>query len=388
MIPDNHFYLKFLTVREFLIRNSDEEHPVTTTQIVAYLNSQGLDGDRKTVYRCLKTLSSLGENIISVGAARRTAYFIEPGPFQFAELRLLAESVGVSRLFTQGKTNELIDKLCSFCSRYQAEELHEIAGSRRVKSSNPYFYYSVQAIDDAIRRKQKVSFQYFNYDMHKEMVLRKGGARYEVSPFALTYSGERYYMVAYDSEAGIIKHYRVDRMQHTEVVDARREGEEVWNSRDIGTYSRKIFGMFSGTETSVTMRFSSHLVGSVLDQLGWDINVEPEGEESFTVTAPIIVSPQFYGWIAAFGRDAKILGPKSVVDGMTAHVRSIAELYGIVRKKQTPPAPPAGEIPESDSPPDPVLALESEPPAPEETPPEPEPPKPAPKRRRASSKSK
>lgn len=58
------------------------------------------------------------------------------------------------------------------------------------------------------------------------MKLKKDGAFYVVSPWALTWDDENYYLVAYDAADGIIKHYRVDKMQNTEILETYRKGED------------------------------------------------------------------------------------------------------------------------------------------------------------------
>ena len=150
----------------------------------------------------------------------------------------------------------------------------------------------------------------------------------EVSPFAMTWDDENYYLVAYDSEAGIIKHYRVDKMEKISTLDEERDGQEVYQALDMAVYTRKVFGMFTGDETKVQMRFENHLVGAVLDRLGSEVFIVPDGPAHFTVRTDVVVSPQFFAWVLGFGPQAQIVGPAHVVDSMKAHIGSVAALYG------------------------------------------------------------
>ena len=161
----------------------------------------------------------------------------------------------------------------------------------------------------------------------KERVYRHGGAYYVVSPFAMTWDDENYYMVAFDSAAGIIKHYRVDKMEKITVLDEERDGQDAYEALDMAVYARKTFGMFTGEEVKVHLRFENHLVGAVLDRLGQDVILVPDGEDHFTVWTDVIVSPQFFAWLCGFQTAAKVIGPDDVVKQMAEHVKSIAEQY-------------------------------------------------------------
>jgi predicted DNA-binding transcriptional regulator YafY len=192
---------------------------------------------------------------------------------------------------------------------------------------NESIYYNVDEIHAGIADNRKIRFHYFEYTVQKERCFRKNGDWYVISPFALTWDDENYYMVAYDSEAGIIKHFRVDKMADIYLTDEPRDGIEVYESLDMAVYARKVFGMFSGEEASVQMRFDSRLVGAVLDRLGRDVMLVPDGEDHFTVRANVVVSPQFFAWVCGFGTMAQIIAPDSVAQAMAEHVNGIAELY-------------------------------------------------------------
>ena len=193
---------------------------------------------------------------------------------------------------------------------------------------NESIYYNVDEIHNGISNNRKIRFLYFEYNVAKERQYRHGGAYYVVSPFAMPWDDENYYLVAYDSEAGIIKHYRVDKMEKISTLDEERDGQEVYQALDMAVYTRKTFGMFTGEEIKVQMRFENHLVGAVLDRLGSEVFIVPDGPAHFTVRTDVVVSPQFFAWVLGFGSQAQIVGPAHVVDGMKAHIGSVAALYG------------------------------------------------------------
>jgi predicted DNA-binding transcriptional regulator YafY len=132
-------------------------------------------------------------------------------------------------------------------------------------------------------------------------------------------------MLGFDSVAGIIKHYRVDKMESIGVTEAAREGIKEFEAIDMAVYSKKIFSMFGGKEESLKLRFSNELIGVVIDRFGKDVPVEPDGEEHFIVHENVFISPQLFGWLCSFGGKAKILAPEQVKDAFTRHVQGVLE---------------------------------------------------------------
>ena len=321
--------LKLLLLRQYLERNSDEAHPVTTAQLLEYLASEGISAERKSIYSDLEALQSFGLDLIRVRDGNITCWYIGERVFQLPELRLLADSVQSSRFITRKKSLELIAKLEGLTSVHQAKELRrQVVVKNRIKAMNESIYYLVDELHTAINGDKRIRFHYTGYDGHGRRVLRRGGAWYDVSPYALLWDDENYYLVAYDSAAGKIKHFRVDKMVDIMAADLPRDGKEAYAALDMAVYSRKLFGMFSGQERRVRMRFDNRLVGAVLDRLGRDVSLIPDGETHFFVSADVVVSPQFFAWVYGFGAMAQIIGPADVVEQMRGQLADVARLYG------------------------------------------------------------
>lgn len=130
-------------------------------------------------------------------------------------------------------------------SKYEARELQrQVYVSGRIKTMNESIYYNVDAIHTAIAENKKIIFQYFQWNVKKEMELRHDGKYYHISPWGLSWDDENYYLAGFDSEAGIIKHYRVDKMLHITMSDEPREGKERFEKFDLAAYAKKSFGMY------------------------------------------------------------------------------------------------------------------------------------------------
>lgn len=320
---------KLLYLAEIFHRETDEAHGLTLAELTERLAAYGVQAERKTLYADMEELRRCGLDIDSWKEGREYRYRLASREFELPELKLLVDSVQSSKFITHKKTASLIKKIETLASVHSAQLLHrQVFVKNRIKTMNESIYYNVDEIHNGISNNRKIRFLYFEYNVAKERQYRHGGAYYVVSPFAMTWDDENYYLVAYDSEAGIIKHYRVDKMEKISTLDEERDGQEVYQALDMAVYTRKTFGMFTGEEIKVQMRFENHLVGAVLDRLGSEVFIVPDGPAHFTVRTDVVVSPQFFAWVLGFGPQAQIVGPAHVVDSMKAHIGSVAALYG------------------------------------------------------------
>ena len=319
---------KILALREILLRESDEEHPLSSTQIIALLAKRGIEAERKSVYTDIEALREAGMDIVRSGEGRGSGYFAASRRFELPELKLLVDSVQSSKFITAKKTRALIGKLEGLTSRHQARDLsRQVYVTGRVKTMNESIYYNVDELHRAIAADRQIRFRYFEFTAERKRQYRRGGKFYQVSPFALIWESENYYLLAYDAGSGILKHYRVDKMTDIALTGEPRQGRETFEAQDMSAYTRKVFGMFSGREARVQLRFENRLAGPVLDRLGTDAMLIPDGEAHFTVLADVVVSPQFYAWVCGFGDGVQILSPQWAAEGYAEHIRRIAALY-------------------------------------------------------------
>lgn len=319
--------LKLLYLARYLMQHSDEEHPVSTAQIIEELARNDISAERKSIYDDIEALRNFGVDIIQV-KGKNGGYYIGERDFELPELKLLVDSVQSSKFITQDKTYKLIKKIESLASIYDGQLLQrQVFVSNRVKSMNESIYYTVDVISDAITQNRKIRYQYFEYTVEKERRFRHDGKFYNVSPFALIWDDENYYMLAWDSDAEKMKHYRVDKMFRVSMTEDEREGLEEFRKVDMSAYTKSVFGMFGGNEQKVKLRFSNYLAGAVLDRFGRDTIIIKDGDEHFTVSVSVVVSRQFLAWVFGFGEDAEIISPDEVRDEMKKQAEVIAEKY-------------------------------------------------------------
>ena len=298
---------------KILLDCTDDSHGLTLEEITDKLAALGVDAERKTFYDDFEVLRTFGMDIEKRKEGKAVRYFVASRSFELPELKLLVDAVQSSKFITHKKSLELIRKLERFLSSYQAQQLsRQVYVANRIKTMNESIYYTVDYIHEAISANKKIAFQYFHWNEKKEKVLSHDGKTYRVSPFALTWDDENYYMIAYDTDADLVKHFRVDKMQKLEVLDERRDGSERFKDFDMALYSKKTFSMFSGEEEMVTLRCKNELAGVVIDRFGKDTLFTNVRDGYFEFHVKVAVSPTFLSWVMMFGADMKILSPESV----------------------------------------------------------------------------
>lgn len=320
--------LKLYHLAQIMLENTDDDHYITMPEIMSALEPYEVTADRRTIYADLKDLEALGIEVEGEPVGGGYRYHVVERPFELPELKLLVDAIQSSKFITERKTNALIRKLEKLVSKYEAMKLQrQVYVSGRIKTMNESIYYTVDTIHNAISENRKIRFQYFQWNVKKEMELRHDGAYYHISPWGLSWDAENYYLIGYDSEAGKIKHYRVDKMLRLQMSDEKREGKEYFKKLDMADYAKKSFGMFGGREEKVKLLVENTLAGVIIDRFGKDIMLIPSDEEHFTVNVDVHVSTQFFGWIISLGERVKILGPEEVVAQMKEEIQRLARQY-------------------------------------------------------------
>ncbi len=309
---------KLLALLEILKRKSDEAHPLTLSAIISHLSAYGIRAERKSLYDDMETLRTYGYDVVSV-KSKTTGYYLGARLFELAELKLLVDAVESSRFITVKKSDELIGKLSAEISEYEAASLRrEVHIAGRVKTMNESIYYNVDLIHTAIREDKKIRFLYFKWNEKKEKVLRHDGAFYEISPFALTWDDENYYLIAFDSESASVRHYRVDKMMRLSVSEHSRDGKDIFERFDLADYTYSVFGMYGGERENVTLLVANELAGVIIDRFGTDVTLFPAENGFFTVHLRIAVSPTFLSWVLGFGKGMRVLAPDTVRERVIA----------------------------------------------------------------------
>lgn len=319
--------LKIMYLMKILLEETDEDHDLTLNEIVEKLKAYNVTAERKSLYSDIENLRTFGLDIIGMQYGKTYHYKVASRQFQLVELKLFVDAVQSSRFITEKKSDELIAKLESYASKYEAKKLaRQVNVNGRVKTMNERIYYSVDKIHEALNEESQIKFQYFTWTADKKMELKHGGAYYSVSPWALCWDDEKYYLVGYDNREYKIKHFRVDKMADVSVVYEEREGKEEFSKMQMSEYTNRLFGMFDGNLETVTLLCENHAANVIIDRFGTDIPLMKTDAEHFTVRVRVSVSKLFLSWIMAIP-GVKIVAPDRTVDMMKSEIKRLQEMY-------------------------------------------------------------
>ena len=321
---------KLYRLAQIMLERTDDDHFITMPEIKEALEAYEITADRKSIYNDLKDLEQLGIEVEGEPVGNRYHYHVVSREFELPELKLLVDAIQSSKFITERKSNALIKKIEKLVSKYDAQKLQrQVYVSGRIKTMNESIYYNVDAIHNAITENRKIKFQYFQWNVKKEMELRHDGAFYHISPWGLSWDHENYYLVGYDSVEEKIKYYRVDKMIKVQMLPEEREGKEHFKKLDMAEYTRKSFSMFGGKEQQVKLLVNNELAGVIIDRFGKDVMMIPSGDAQFTVNVNVQVSSHFLGWIMSLGAGIQLIGPDDVVEQMRKEIERLSKQYSV-----------------------------------------------------------
>ena len=313
---------KLLILERMLSRQSDEEHPISTADMLEELERWGITAERKSLYDDMEQLREMGLDVQNQ-KGRGGGWFLGAREFELAELKLLVDAVQSSRFLTGRKSDALIKKLEGLTSVHQARQLQrQVYVDRRIKTMNESIFYNVDKLHAAIAANRVITFRYFEYNTKKERVARRGGARYRATPFGLIWDSENYYLAAWDEFHGELRHYRVDKMGDILISTTPGTPRGGWTAEG---YTRRHFGMYSGRPCALKLRCADALASVVIDRFGQDVILVPDGEGYFTVTVDVAVSPPLWGWLFGLGDGMEIAAPQWAADEYRARLARALE---------------------------------------------------------------
>lgn len=325
MAKSSNQKLKLLYILKLLNEKTDETHVLSPAALIKELDTYGIHAERKSIYDDIDCLIRFGYDILYVKAGTGSGYYLADREFELPELKLLVDAVQSSRFITQKKSRELIAKIEKLAGPYEAKKLQrQVIVAGRIKAENESIYYNVDCIHKAIQEDMPITFTYLEWNISKKLQPRKEGFLYQISPWALTWKDDNYYLVAYDEKEEKIKHFRVDKMSCiTGMEGKKRAGLAEFGKLDIAEYTNQTFGMFGGNRETVSLLLPSSMIGIMIDRFGKEIIVIPREDDWVSVRIKVAVSGQFYGWLAGLGSKVAITSPEWVKKAYTAYLKEI-----------------------------------------------------------------
>lgn len=312
---------RLLLVQKLLYETTDQQHPLTTFEILDFLDENGIVTNRKTFKGDIDLMVECGMDIVTI-QSKPNRYFWGERRFEQAELKLLIDAVSSSRFITQRKSQIISKKIISLASKYEQKELkRNIYATNRIKSNNESLLYIIDTVNNAISSKKKIAFQYSDYTPQKKKVLRNDGEIYTLSPYALFWNEDFYYVVGYSEKHDNISSFRADRISGVKLL--AEKAEKRLQDFSLERYSRQIFEMYDGETVTVKLECKNHLMKYVIDRFGEHVETEIATDETFYAYPEVALSPNFYSWLFKFAGEIKLLEPEKAKDEYLEKARAV-----------------------------------------------------------------
>lgn len=354
--------MKPYLVYQYLLKNTDENHFVTAEEIAGYLQETcGIAAERRSIYKDIDAINKaiwMLENNETIDAVEDLiedgdfddekaivydkhfkGFYVRQRKYEASDIRVIAECIYASNFIPESEAKRLVNIMKDFVSIYQAFSIYiDAAIANRVKTPNKSTMGNISVIRDAMSKlldgerhqQEKISFKYLKYSINdiNNQIERHQGLTYVVSPYRLTINDGNYYLLAFDDYSKSMRHYRVDRMKAIKRTGIPREGSEQFMEIDPISYMQRTFSMYRGEPVHLIMRFKLNLLDTIIEKFGkMTATYSKSNDEYFTVSTDVEISPQFYGWLCGFGKDAQIIAPQDAKDAFLNYIKEITEKY-------------------------------------------------------------
>ena len=320
---------RLLRVKHILERETDANHSITMTRLLELLNEEN-ESDRRTLYDDVRDLEALGTKVKIDKSHRPPSLSVEERTFSLSELKLMIDAIASSKYLTMQASQQLIDKLKMFCSRYEANELNrQTLLANRAKRIDNDFHNNVSVISEAIDRKKKISFDYFRLDTHQKKQYNKKEPI--ISPWVTVYTDDKYYMIGFDGKKR--RNYRIDRMENITILDEEQDGQEEWAQfkDELPFRTQSVFNMFGEGKEWVTLRAPEYFYYTIEDKFGGPLVPRREKDKSgvvyVSVDVPVAVGDQFFAWVFGMRNKITIVGPENVKEHMREMLLDVEKGY-------------------------------------------------------------
>ncbi len=319
--------LRLLSVLKILTEYTDSENVLSAAEIIEKLSFYGITAERKAIYSDVEALCNAGYDV-RVGASHKKGYYLASRTFSYPEVCLLVDAVQSAGFIPKDKTNELVSKLCGLTYGESANEIrNRICIENRSKSDNSEVYNIISSLNEAVLKRKKVKILYVKNGLNGNKV-EVSLKEITVSPYALVWESDHYYLIANNAKYDNLLNLRIDRIKSVlmtnETVRHFSEVSEYKQRFDTADYVKKNFNMFGGSVCKIDLECKVDLLDQMLDRFGDEIFIRHfDGEEYFRFSVDAMLSEGFVGWLMNFGGDVRVLSPKDLKQRVLDKARAL-----------------------------------------------------------------
>ena len=263
-------------VLNVLKKYTDEEHMISATDISRLVEEEyGVTIDSRTVRRNIELLNYMFDYDISTRQENKKGYYISRNPdtdFEPGEIRAIIDTFSYANYIVP-KIGENIIKKCKHLQNiYENEKLKDYKiYAKKSKTDNMEVIKNIEDIVDAINLKRKIHFNYWKYSIERKLE-KINWTSPTVSPFAIIYDEQQFFLIAIKEGKDEFYSYRLDRIKDLNILEEKINIKRT--NKEIEEYVESKVMKFGGKLIEVEAICKMGLLDEVIDQFGRNITIE------------------------------------------------------------------------------------------------------------------
>ncbi len=315
-----------MLILEILQKYSDENHALTQQEIIRLLKQNyAMECDRRSVKNNVLSLQEMGYDI-----SMEKGYRLMSRDFDDSELRILIDSVLFSKSISTKQARELIKKIRDHASNFFNAKVSHVCNLPDLpRTVNRQAMYALDAINDAISERKKISFVY--NEMGTDFKLHPTRPEpYIVNPYQIVANNGRFYIIGnYDKRDNII-HFRVDKMTDVRILEEKakpmKQIPELKDGLNLPKHMAEHMYMFSGESILVKLETTENMMQELVDWFGNDFRVEKMGEGKIRARVVCNAKAMHY-WALQYGPSVEVIEPAKLRNELKDSIKKMAEKY-------------------------------------------------------------
>ncbi len=309
----NESKLRLLSILSILNEESDEEHPLTTQDLINKLkNEYEIPAHRTTVGNDIDILIQFGHDIVKVESTSNK-YYVASRTFDAKDIKLMIDAIQSAKFISNDKADEMSERIPELlCSKPARKDLkRNIISEGRMLYDASKLLSVIDVINEAINTRRKISFKYFCYTVDSEIAYKNQGCPYRLSPFSIVWNGEFFYLVGESDKHERTIAFRVDRIADLPTI-LNEESDDMPDELDIEVILKSSFSMYNSKIQEVTLLCDRSAMDAVFDRFGMDVRTMSNGTDKAKIRVNAAISPVFFSWVFGHGGKIEIVGPRDV----------------------------------------------------------------------------
>lgn len=335
--------LLILNLLALLKQHTDAEHRLSQQELAALLEQEyGMKADRKTIRRSLLDLIEAGYDLDYTETTRTnsrgeeetllTDWYLQH-PFTESELRLLIDSLLFSKHIPYSQCKELVQKLEGLSSRHFRSHTGYVRTLPDSAPNNRQLFYTIEILDEAIRKNRQVAFCYQTYGtdrrLHRRLDASGKPREYIINPYQMAAVNGRYYLICNYDKYDDVSNYRLDRIAGIRLLDTpaknRAKVRGLEHGLDLPRHMAEHIYMLPGGSIPVRFRANKCILNDLMDWFG-PIRFFNERED--TVDAAVTVNREaMLCWAMQYGRFVEVLTPADLRKELCEAFREAAKMH-------------------------------------------------------------